>query len=64
MGGDGKSTEIQEMEQRCGAVRDEQLVGSHQKVPDAKKARNSQDPLGMTLAEIHNKGGKNTISRG
>ena len=31
---------------------------SHQKVPDARKARCSQDPKGMKLAEIHNKGEK------
>ena len=30
--------------------------GSYQKVPDARKARGSQDPMGMTLAEISNKG--------
>jgi hypothetical protein len=26
--------------------------GSHQKVPDARKVRGLQDPVGMTLAEI------------
>jgi hypothetical protein len=26
--------------------------GSNQKVPDARKARASQDPMGMTLTEI------------
>jgi hypothetical protein len=30
--------------------------GSHEKVPDAREARNSQNPTGMTLAEIHYKG--------
>jgi hypothetical protein len=30
--------------------------GSHQKVPDARKARHSQDPMEMTLDEIPNKG--------
>ena len=35
---------------------DRELEGSHQKVPDARKARGSQDPTGMTLAEIPNKG--------
>ena len=30
--------------------------GSHQKVPDARKTRGSQDPIGMRLVEILNKG--------
>ena len=41
--------------------------GSHQKVPDARKARGSQNPTGMTLAEMPNTGvGElvKTISRG
>jgi hypothetical protein len=41
--------------------------GSNQKVPDARKARASQDPTGMTLAEITHKGEEEpvkTISRG
>ena len=41
--------------------------GSNQKVPDARKARASQDPTGMTLAEIPHKGEGEpveTISRG
>jgi hypothetical protein len=41
--------------------------GSHQKVSDARKARGYQNPTGMTLAEIHNKGEREpveTISRG
>ena len=41
--------------------------GSNQKVPDLRKARASQDPMGMTLAEIPHKGeGKpvETIFRG
>jgi hypothetical protein len=29
---------------------------SNQKVPDARKARTSQDMMGMTLAEISHKG--------
>jgi hypothetical protein len=33
---------------------------SQQKVPDARKARGSQDPTGVTLAEIPNKGGERT----
>jgi hypothetical protein len=41
--------------------------GSNHKVSDARKARDSQDSMGMTLAEISNKGEKKsleTISRG
>ena len=41
--------------------------GSHQQVPGTRKARVSQDPTGMILAEIPNKGEKEpveTISRG
>jgi hypothetical protein len=34
---------------------------SHQKVPDARKSRNSQDTTGMTLAETPKKGGRETI---
>ena len=34
----------------------EQTEGSHQKIPDTKKARGSQDPKGMKLAEMSNKG--------
>ena len=32
------------------------IGGSHQKVPDTRKARGFQDPMRMTLAEIPNKG--------
>jgi hypothetical protein len=42
-------------------------LGSNQKVPDARKARASQDPAQMILAEILNKGKGEpveTISRG
>jgi hypothetical protein len=35
--------------------------GSNQKVPDARKARGSQDPTGMTLAEIPNKGEREPV---
>jgi hypothetical protein len=41
--------------------------GQNQKVPDARKARASQDPTGMILAEIpHKREGEpfETISRG
>jgi hypothetical protein len=41
--------------------------GSHRKVPKARKARDSQDPVGVTLAEIPNKGEREPveiISRG
>jgi hypothetical protein len=43
------------------------LFGGHQKVPDARKARASQGPTGMTLVEIPNRGEGEfveTISRG
>jgi hypothetical protein len=33
-----------------------ELVGSNQKIPDARKARASQDPTVMTLAETPHKG--------
>ena len=59
-------SEGQEIEQRCVAMGDGE-PGSNQKVPDARKARGSQDPTGMTLAEIPNKGEREpveTISRG
>jgi hypothetical protein len=35
--------------------------GTHQKVPEAKKARGFQDPTGMTLAEIPNKGEREPV---
>jgi hypothetical protein len=41
--------------------------GSHQNVPGASKARGSQDPTGMRLAEMPNKGEGElveTISKG
>jgi hypothetical protein len=41
--------------------------GSNQKVSDARKARSSQDPTGMTSAEIPHRGKREpveTISRG
>jgi hypothetical protein len=46
---------------------DGELGGSNQKVPDARKARASQDPTEMTLAEIPHKGEEEpvkAISRG
>jgi hypothetical protein len=45
----------EEIEQRCIAMRNGELVLSHQKVPDARKARGSQDLTEKTLAEIPNK---------
>ena len=46
--------EMEEIEQKCIAVVDGELgVGI---VPDARKARASQDPIGMTLDEIPHKG--------
>ena len=44
-----------------------ELGGSNQKVSDARKVRSSQDPIGMTLAEMPHKGeGEpvDTIARG
>ena len=41
--------------------------GSQEKVPDARKAKESQDPMGITLAEMPSKGEREpvgTISRG
>jgi hypothetical protein len=51
-----RCTEGQEIEQRYIAMGDGELGGSNQKVPDARKARASQDPTRMTLAEISHKG--------
>jgi hypothetical protein len=42
---------------RCGTG------GSHHKVPDARKARVSQNTKGMTLAEIPNKGKKEPVEK-
>ena len=42
-------------------------MGSYHRVPDARKTRDSQDPVGMTLAEISNIGARKpveTIFRG
>jgi len=36
-------------------------VGSHQQVPDARKARGSQHPVGMRLAEMPNKAEGETV---
>jgi hypothetical protein len=36
-------------------------VGINQKVPDARKARASQDPMGMILAKIPHKGEVETV---
>jgi hypothetical protein len=60
----------QGIEQKCVSIGDREQggrEGSQQKVPDIRKARGSQDPTGMTLAEITNKGEREpveTISRG
>jgi hypothetical protein len=35
------------------------IGGSNQKIPDARKAKASQDPTGMTLADIPHKGRQN-----
>ena len=54
--------EGQETEQRYVAMgrgnRD-----SQQKVPDSRKARGSQDPKGMTLSEIPNKGEREPVEK-
>ena len=34
---------------------------SYKKVPDDRTARGSQDPMGMTLAEILNKGEREAV---
>jgi hypothetical protein len=63
----GGSIEGKEIERRNVAVGDGELGVATRKVPDAKKARGSQDPTGMALAEIPNKGERQpveTISRG
>jgi hypothetical protein len=49
-----RCTEGQKIEQSCVAMGDREL-GVATRVPDARKARASQDPTGMTLAEIPNK---------
>ena len=46
----------QVFEQRCVAMRDEQVGISNDKMPGARKARDSQDLTGMRLAEMPNKG--------
>jgi len=47
--------------QRCVAMGYGELGGSHKKVPDARKARGSQDPTEMRLAEISNKGEREPV---
>ena len=42
-------------------MRNEELGGSQQKVPDARKAKGSKDLIGMTLAEIPNEGEKEPV---
>jgi hypothetical protein len=60
-----RCTDGQEIEQRCIAVGNGELGVASRKVPDARKARESQDIMGMTLAEITTKGEPvETISRG
>jgi hypothetical protein len=50
----GRCTEVQGIEQVC-SNEVWGTGGSHWKVLDARKARPSQDPTGMALAEILNK---------
>jgi hypothetical protein len=47
-----KCTEGQEIEQRYVAMGECETRDSNHKVADARKARASQDPTGMILAEI------------
>ena len=56
----GKCIEGQKIEQRCVALGIGNR-GNQQKVPDVKKARGSQDPMGITLAEIPNKGEREPV---
>jgi hypothetical protein len=51
-----RCTEGQEIEQRCVAMGDEELGCCKKKVPDARKRRDSQDSMGMTLPELPHKG--------
>ena len=51
-----RSTEGQKIEQRCVAVGDGQLVVATRKCPDATNPGVSQDPTGMALPKIPNKG--------
>ena len=57
----GRSTEGQKIEQRCVAVWAWETGGSHYKVPGGRKARGSQDPVGITLAEIPNQGDRESV---
>ena len=57
----GGSTECQEFESRCVAVGGGRTRGSHQKVPDGRDPRYSQDPTGMILATIPNKGERELV---
>jgi hypothetical protein len=41
----------------------EGLGRSHPKVPDFRRARSFQDPTGMILAEIHNKGEREPVEK-
>jgi hypothetical protein len=58
---------VSEFEQRCVAMGYGKLGGRYQQIPDARKLKGSQDPTGMRLAEMLNKGEGEpveTISRG
>ena len=48
--------EGQEIEQSCVAMGHGKLGVASRKIPDARKARASQDPMPMALAEILHKG--------
>ena len=67
MGGEEEDEErVRKLNNMC-SNREWGSGGSNQKVPDARKARASQDPMGITLSEIPHRGEKEpvqTISRG
>jgi hypothetical protein len=52
---DKKRSDVQRVRKQRYIARGDGELGSHQKVPDASKARSSQYPTGMT-GEIPNKG--------
>jgi hypothetical protein len=65
-GGGGDVQRFRKLKEVCGSG-ECGTGGSNQKVPDARKARASQDPMGITLAKITHKGEVEpvkTISRG
>jgi len=66
-GMEGDRDDIQRVRNLNGGVYQWGMGNCHQQVPDARKARGSQDPVGMKLADMPKKeGGRSveTISRG